>query len=357
MTYGVRYRPDDNGSVVTLDNGRYIGFLGDVQPGNRSGSITTSKTIDPGSQVIIIPKKIVSMFDRLEGYSSNPFSIAIGSMSFSGNTLSYGIIPSKFPGWKDSGIFDVLVFQVSGAHSQDGYGIRIANGSNFMEVTDTSNLGFVTYRAQVDINNYWEIPSDILSLGNYVVFANWNNTTTPLYLNRDSNRIECYTGFSNNGGAVVGGSVSGVKIVIVSCGFSPGIPASGYGFVIRNAAGQVTASSKYPLVKWSGAAFNFSEWNQYGSGGEVLSWTGATGNIAGLPMVPLCSLGVQSGDFSQSSGGWTFRPALYAGMKMNGSQASSSRGAPTGKSFTMGQSPTASQVGISLPCLDTADYF
>lgn len=353
MTYGIRFQPDDGGATVTMDGGRYISPLGSYDLPQGSRSVTMSRSMPSGFTQLCIPTSMVHV------YPSDPPSMAyITSLSVSGSTLSYGVYPTDMSGTYAP--FHTAVFAVSPAEDQgSGYGIRINNGSNFMEVSDTSSLGFVSYRGTIDISGSWSIPSDVLALGDYVVFANWNDTSTPLYMNRSNNSIQCYSGFSNANGSVVGGSVSGVRVVIVSCGSAPALPSSGYGIVIRNSAGQVTFSSRYPLVKWNGQGYNFSSWTNYDTGGgEKLSWTSPSGTINGSPMVPLSSIGTQSGDYTQSiSGGWTARPFLYAGMKMDGTRVSSARGAPGNARFYSGQSPTAAQFAIFLPCLDTADYF
>lgn len=364
MTYGIRYTPDGWDRSVIIDGSRVISSLGSAEISmdgsrNTSGSFTAKlKGIFSGGMSLIIPRRLISIFGSV-GDGNTPGLSYVTGMSFSGNTLTanyetnYPAATSQLkPGYVD-------VFSLSGSQSQTGsYGIRIVNGSNFMEINDTSYLGFVTWKGTVDVNGIWNIPQDIVNMGNYVVFANWNNANTPLYFNRANNRLETYTGFSNANGSVIGGSVTGIKVVIVSCGFIPDLPASGYGFVIRNAQGQRTFTSKYAAAKWNGAAFSMPAIKTYSSSsGEVTQWVGVSGEVSS-PMAPLCTIGYQTGDYGRSVGsGRSVRPVMYAGFKMSNNQLTGARGAPVGSGAETPLSPSALQVACSLPCLDAADYF
>ncbi|WP_241610309.1 DUF6453 family protein [Rosenbergiella epipactidis] len=358
MTYGIRYTPDGFSRSIELSNARVISYLGSVTvntlgDGKTSGNSSAgTKQMQGGATSIIIPRRLVNIKGKIGDGSAG--RAMTNSMSFNGNALTVNY-DTNYPNYNQLTPAVVDIFSVGGAQSASGYGLRFTNSTNFLEISDTSYLGFVTWVGTVDINGTWNIPNDIVSLGNYVVFANWNNITTPIYLNRDSNRLESYTSFSSTQGSAIGGSVTGVRIVIVSCGFSPQKPSSGYGILIRNAAGQITFSSKYAPAKWNGAAFNMSGFKNYDtSNGEILSWSGISGgSIAGAPMVPLCSIGMQTGDYNRAS---TYRPIMYAGMKMNGSQVTSARGAGNVGDLKIGD-VKAMQVACSLPALDTADYF
>ncbi|WP_241609698.1 DUF6453 family protein [Rosenbergiella australiborealis] len=358
MTYGIRYTPDGFSRSIELSNARVISYLGSVTintlgDGKTSGNNSAStKQMQNGATPLIIPRNLVYIHGFI-GDGTSAHSSA-NSVSFSGNTLTAGYDTNNpYSNKMIAAVVDV--FSVGGAQSASGYGIRLTNSTNFLEISDTSYLGFVTWVGTIDINGTWDIPSDIVSLGNYVVFANWNNTTTPIYLNRNSNRIECYTSFDSASGSAIGGSVLGVKIIIVSCGFSPQKPSSGYGILIRNSSGQITFSSKYAPAKWNGASFNMNGFKSYDTNnGEILSWSGVSGGVIyGSPMVPLCSIGMQTGNFNRAS---KFRPVMYSGMKMNGSQVTSSRGAGGVGDILIGDIK-AVQISCSLPALDTADYF
>lgn len=352
MTYGVRITPDDNGKSIILDGGaRYISYLASVSMNgiDRSRAV---KTMPSGATALIVPRRLVSIFPST---TQVPQFYYITGMSLSGGTFAYSVNSGAENVVNEIGYCDV--FSVAGAAAPGGYGIRIVNGANFLEVSDTSYLGYVTWRGTVDINTYWQIPDAVLSLGTYVVFARWNNTDTPLYLNRDNNRIECYNAFASASGSAVGGSISGVQICIVSCGFSPALPASGYGLVIRNASGVITYSSRYPPVMWRDCGYNFSGYSNFDtSTGEVLSWTNPTGNVS-LPMIPLCSIGLQRGDFGRNASSYSFRQVLYSGFKMSGNSVSSARAKAAGSDAPVSMFVKAMQVPCYLPCLDAADYF
>jgi hypothetical protein len=357
--YGARITPDDGGKQIILDASmRYASYLGSAQMLANAGSVGGFKSQPVNSKALIVPRNLVKVNNS--GNPAGPQMAYIKSMSFGGSTLNFNaryINPNgNTPAAVEAGYADV--FSVSyAANPSTQYGVRITNGANFMEIGDTSYLGFVTYRAVININGQWSIPSDVLNLGNYIVFARWSNTDTPLYMDRATNMIRTYTGFGSVDGSVQGGSVNNVQVVIVSCGFSPSLPASGYGMVIRNAAGQVTYSSKYPPVMWTDAYYDIVAYENYDdTTGEIQSWVGPTGFVS-QPMVPLCSLGVQRGDFSRSSGIYTFRVCLESGMKMNGNSITSARAKSTLIEAAIYQYPKAVQASCQLPCIDASYYF
>lgn len=360
--YGARITPDDGGRPLILD--AFTRFLSNLATGvSLKGNVTTNQVKAPtsGAMPLIIPRKLVTIYPG----ESTPNMYWIESIGLNANGVLTHVPKggSNLPvDRQPAEVGNVDVFSVDGGGSPQGsYGVRITSGSNFMEINDTSYLGFVTYRTTVNINGAWDIPPAIVARGPYVVYARWDNTTTPLFLNRDNNRIECYTAFSNAAGSSIGGTVNNVKIVIISCAFVPDLPSSGWGMVIRNAQNVVTFSSKYPPVIWRGGYFNFQFYRNFDtSGGEVLQWTGVTSppgiNIS-QPMIPLCSIGVQRGDYSRSGGTWTYRPVLYSGFKMTGNQVSSARAKSAGTDAPVTLNVKAMQVGCSIPCIDAADYF
>ncbi|WP_312158139.1 DUF6453 family protein [Pantoea piersonii] len=357
--YGVRITPDDGGKQIILDASmRYASYLGSASMMANAGSAGGFKQQPAGSRALIVPRNLVRVYEGTN--PAGPPMTYIKSLSFDGSSLIYSakyISPNgNTPSAVEAGYADV--FSVSyAANPAVQYGVRITNGSNFMEIGDVSYLGFVTYRATINISGEWAIPSDVLNLGNYIVFARWSNTDTPLYLDRATNAIRTYTSFGSIDGSVQGGSVSNVQIVIVSCGFSPSLPVSGYGMVIRNAANQVTYSSKYPPVMWTDAYYDMGAYENFdGSTGEVLSWVNPTGSVS-QPMVPLCSLGVQRGDYSRNNSIYSFRKCLESGMKMNGNAISTARAKSTGREIAVYQYPKAVQAACQLPCIEASYYF
>lgn len=359
--YGLRIVPDDGKKALILDSGtRFISSL--ASGVSLNGTVRTHQIKAPpvGATPLIIPRKLVSVYPG----TSTPNMYWIEGLSLNGS----GVLTHSAAGGSSiaadnqaAEIGNVDVFSVAGGSAVGGYGIRITGASNFLEISDTSYLGFVTYRDTINVNGSWSIPANILAKGPYVVYARWDNTSTPLYLNRDNNRIECYNAFGAIEGSFVGGSVANVQIVIISCGFVPELPASGWGLVIRNAQGVNTFSSRYPPVMWRGAAFNFAFYRNFDTnGGEVLQWTGVSvpsGVSMSAPMIPLCSIGVQRGDYSRSTTTWSYRPVLYAGFKMTGNTVSSARARSAGTDAPTSLFVKAMQVGCSLPSIDAADYF
>jgi len=349
--YGIRITPDDGGKQIILDgSARFISYLGylELNGVNRTRQV---KSPTPGASQLIIPRNLIRSFVGVNG-PSRFFYIKSYSLS------SSGVFTYEVGGHQDAqtsqnafGFVDTLSVDGGASLGSSQYGIRIRNGSDFLNLNDTTMLGFVTYRAVVNINGSWTIPSDVVAKGNYVCFVRFSGGDRTLYLERGSNRIDVY-----GPGGVSGGAVNGVQIVIVSCGFSPELPASGYGMVIRNAAGANTFTSKYPPVMWRGAAYNFPGYeNQDTSDGEVLQWISPSLSMA-QPMIPLCSIGSQSGAESRSDATWKYRPIMYAGFKMDGYQVSCARGPTVGEGAKT-LSPKAMQVGCSIPCIDAIDYF
>lgn len=355
--YGVRITPDDGGKQLILDTGtRYMSYLATLSLNGRD-RIRNIKTPPVGATPLVIPRRLVTIFP---GSGTLPQMYYVTGWGLDGAGRFTYTVGGTGDGPANNIVNEIAaidVFSVAGQASAGGWGMRITNGANFLEINDTTYLGFVTWRGVVNINGSWAIPADVLAMGAYVVYARWNNADTPLFMNRDNNRIECYTGFASAGGSGVGGTVNNVQIVIVSCGFTPQLPASGWGMVIRNAAGVVTFSSKYPPVMWRGGNFNFAGYENFDtSTGEVIQWVGVSGPVV-QPMVPLCSIGIQRGDFSRSSGGFSFRPVLYAGFKMSGNAVSCARARATGSEAPVSRNAKAVQVACSLPSIDAVDYF
>ncbi|WP_432372245.1 DUF6453 family protein [Pantoea allii] len=355
-TYGSRAIPDDGGREVILDASmRYASFLGSASIASNGGISGGFKAQPGNSRAMIIPRRLVTVYQG--SAASGPPMAFVSGISFNGNSVSCNIKMINGNTSSTEAAY-VDVFSVAFASNpQSNYGARIINGSNFLEINDSSYSGYVTYRGVVDINGAWTVPQDVLNLGSYVIFARWNNTETPLFMDRETNTIRTYTSFGSGDGSTQGGTVSGVQIVIVSSGYSPALPVSGYGMVIRNASNQVTYSSKYAPVMWPDAYYDFGGYENYDdSGGELLSWINPTGSV-NAPMIPLCSIGCQRGDFSRTSGNYTFRKCLLSGMKMSGNSVSTARAQSTFRDIALYQYPKAVQVACQLPCIDASYYF
>lgn len=354
MAYGLRVTNDD-GRMMTLDGSmRFASYLGTVQAVSGGSAGGVSRPILSGATPLIVPREMV--FIASAGSGSGPGMSVITGLSLSGSTLNYSTKQFNNLG-TGVPIGNIDVFSVQGASSHQGYGMSIFGGSNFVEINDTSYCGVVTYIDTVNINGWWAVPANIVAMGNYVVFARWNNTDNPLFFDRANNGISVWSGFSSADGAVQQGVVNGVQIVIVSCGFSPAPPASGYGLTIRNASGQITYSSKYAPVAWTDAYYSMPGYEEYsGSNGDVNKWVGPTGTVA-YPMVPLCTLGFGRGDYSRNQQNiYYFYKSLLTGFKMSGNQITNSRCKPRGE-IERYISPRACAAAVNLPCIDAAYYF
>ncbi|MGP0152170.1 DUF6453 family protein [Pantoea ananatis] len=353
---GLRIIPDDGQKPVVLDGSmRYASYLGNCNLYSAGSTVSVTRPQRANSRAMIIPRTTLSIGANISA-SGPPMKWAT-SISFDGSNVrctSESINANN----NNTVIGNVDVFSVQQSESPvNTYGLRIVNGSNFMEISDTGYAGYVTYRDVITINGSWTVPQSITSLGDYIIYARWNNTDFPLFFDRSSNTITTWTGFGSTDGSVQGGTVSNVQIVIVSCGFSPALPVSGYGLVIRNAAGQVTYSSKYPPVAWPDAYYNFGYYKLGDDGsGDYLNWVSPTGSVT-APMLPLCTIGFQRGDFNRGTGTYNFRKCLQSGFKMSGNSVSTSRAKTTLGDMEVQIYPRALQVACQLPCIDASYYF
>lgn len=359
MAYVLNITPDGwTKSIDISANARILSSLGRYQLAGPSGTgtdITFNTTISPaattGGTGLIIPNSAV----QIQQLSDTPLVNILKGASISGSTLTINAYYSLGQGNANYPAFDLNLFEIPAA-TPGSYGIAMYDATDFCAITDVSRFGYVVYRDTITVNGSWSIPTSIPNISQCVVFARWNDSTTPVWFDRDSNQIRTYTGFSSTSGSSQGGTVSNIQIVIVATGFSPAVPDSGYGVVIRNASNVITYSSKYPPVIWRGGMYSFPYYleNSTGSASKV-SWVTATGNVS-QPMVPLGCYGFQCGDYA-TSGTYPKKVALLSGLLMSGNSVSTYRAKPAGGSIYYYQYPVMAQAGISVPCIDAADYF
>ena len=356
MAMGFTITPDGwNKSIDVTASSRILSSLGrnQIQLSGTGDNVATSVPLErasTGGTYLCIPNKGV----YVEPSPSNgmPKVNILRSASVSGGTLtirSYQYYPNV------PNTFDISSFEVPTAQPQT-YGIAMYDSTDFCTISDVSRFGYVTYRAVIDINGAWTLPASIPNRDSCVVFARWENGTTPLYYDRATYQIRTYTAFGNTDGAVLGGLVTGIYIVVVSTGVTPPVPSSGYGTLIRNAQGVITFSSAWPPVIWRGGMFNFPYYLENSSGSPAkVQWNAATGNVA-LPMVPLGSYGFMCGDYSTAET-YKKRPVCYSGLLMSGNSVSTYRAMPAGSRIAYDFAPIRGQIGLSIPCIDAADYF
>lgn len=356
MSYGLLVYPDDGQKAIDISiSSRVLSYLGrydtvrdTLTTGDNVSWNVTLNTPGTGGTAVVIPN--IGVF--VQQLSNNPRVDILRGITVSGSTMTVSGYLSL-----GSGRFNVSVFEIPSAQSGvESYGIAMSDSANFMALTDVSRFGYVTYRGTIDVNGTWDIPTTVPNRDTCVVFARFNSTATPLWHDRDTNQLRTYTGFGSNNGSVVGGSITGIQIVIVSTGFVPENPSSGYGVVIRNASGVNTYSSKYPPVIWRGGYFGLPFYIENSTGdASKIQWNAASGNVS-LPMVPLGSYGFQCGDFS-TTGTFPQKVALYSGLLMSGNSISTYRAKPANGSIYYAQYPVRAQIGYNLPCIDAADYF
>lgn len=353
---GFTITPDGwNKTIDVTASSRILSHLGrnQIQLSGTGDNVTTNVALErpsTGGTYLCIPNKAVYVQPSPD--NGIPKLNILRGASVSGSTLSirayqyYPNVPNTF---------DISSFEVPAAQPQT-YGIAMYDATDFCTISDVSRFGYVTYRDVITINGTWTLPASIPNRESCVVFVRFENGSTPLYYDRASFQIRSYTAFGSTSGSQIGGTVSNVQIVVVSTGVTPPVPSSGWGTIIRNAAGQITFSSAWPPVIWRGGMINFPYYldNSTGSPARV-QWNAAVGNVA-YAMVPLGSYGFMCGEYATVET-YKKRPACYSGLLMTGNSVSTFRAAPAGSNVAYDYAPVRAQMGISVPVLDAADYF
>lgn len=358
MAMGISIIPDGWTKAINISaSSRILSTLGRFKmngPNQFGTNISFTQTLDrpaTGGIFLPIPVRAVQLFQNGTG---NMNINCLRSISVSGSTMT--INAYHYASYVDASkySYDIAAFEIPAAQSQT-YGISMVDATDFATISDVNRFGYVTWAGVVTISGEWSIPN-VANRANCVVFARWNDTTTPLYFDRDTLSIKTYTSFGSNSGSVQGGTVSNVQIVIVSVGFTPPLPTSGYGIVVRNAANQVTFSSALAPVIWRGGSVNFPFYIENDTGNPAkVQWNACSGNIS-QAMVPLGNYGFQCGDFV-STGTYPTRVALRSGLLMTGNSVSTYRAQPGPGSIYYQTYPVRGQMGVTIPVIDAADYF
>lgn len=358
MGYGLRITPDDNGTPVVIDtSSRMLSYLGryQVKGANDTGDTNVNVTIPGmmGGRSVIIPTKTVDIVPQPD--SNLPLVDNLRSLSASGSTLTVGFHQeSRFSGPTQGYIADLSVFEITPSQPQS-FGIAFYDSTDFLAITDQTRFGYVVYRATINVNGTYTLPADIPNIANCVVFAHWDNPDYSVWYDRANHQIKAYGSFSSSDGSVANGVINNMQIVVVGTGFVPPHPTSGWGFIIRNAQGVTTFSSKYMPVIYKGGTFNFPYYLEIDTGSAAKEqYISVTGNVS-RPMIPLCSLGFMCGDFA-TSGDLGTKPILYSGFKMSNYRVTTYRAAPSGIRMPYRYKPSRCQVAYNLPVLDGLDY-
>lgn len=355
MGYGLRILPDDNGPPIIIDtSSRMLSSLGryQVNGANDTGDTTVSVTIPNmmGGTPVIIPNTTVRVIP--DPTSNIPRILLLRGVSASGNTLTVNY--SQDIRYDFGAIADINVFEITPAQPQS-YGIAFYDSTNFLAITDQTRFGYVVYRATINVNGTYTLPGNIPNIANCVVFANWDNTEYSVWYDRNNHQIKAYGSFSAREGAVANGVINNMQILVVATGFVPAHPDSGWGFIIRNAQGVTTFSSKYMPVIYKGGYFSFPYYKEVTTGSAAKEqYISVTGPVS-RPMVPLCCLGFMCGDFATSGQNGT-KPVLYSGFKMSGGRVTTFRASPAGVELAYQFKESRAQVACVLPVLDGLDY-
>ena len=357
MGYGLRIIPDDNGTPIVIDtSSRMLSSLGRYQvPGQRdAGDHTINITIPAmtGNNPVIIPNKTCMVINNAGG--GIPYIHVLKGISASGSTLQVRINQGSDFIPPTPNIADINVFEITPAQPQS-YGIAFYDSTNFLAITDQTRFGYVVYRATINVNGTYTLPSSIPNIANCIVFANWDNPDYSVWYDRDNHQIKAYGSFSSAQGSVANGVINNMQIVVVATGFVPPVPDSGWGFIIRNAQGVTTFSSKYMPVIWKGGTYNFSAYLEVDTGSSAKEQYVTVSGPVSRPMVPLCSLGFMCGDFA-TAGDQGLKPVMYSGFKMRANRVTTYRAAPIGQSIAYRYTYCRGQVAFSLPVLDGLDY-
>lgn len=343
MAYGLYVWPDDGGKFVDISSSaRLPSFCQNLQlrsPDSSGGDINTPiPSLVPGSTPFVVPRQTLFVYDNYP--STVPITSGINSVRFNGTTF----IANAF-GPRQSICGNIDIYQCLPPEAVGGqYGIYMQDASNFTAITDTSKLGFVVWRGVINVSSTWTIPTDIPNRASAIVFARWNDTSHSLYFDRDNMRLGSY----NNINGSLEGSINNVQVVIITSGFSPANPNNGFGVVIRNANGVNTYSSKYPPMIWRGGS-----WTPNSVPGN---YTAPVGNVS-QPMVALCSLGYQWGGSLGGAGGINWWVTTLCGLRMSGNSITAYGAYRTRDTVEGYTSRYYIVTGISVPCIDAADYF
>lgn len=193
------------------------------------------------------------------------------------------------------------LYQVQPPQSVSGtYGIMIQNSVDWMSINSSSRLGFVTWKGDVTINGKWTLPV-VQNDNTKVVFVRCDDPGVSIYHAVQYNEL---TVSRDNGSGEAVLTTANVKVVIMNSGYYPPTP-SGYGMVIKNAAGNNTFTSDTEPLVWDGRSVNV------GRNPEDLVDTGIA-----RPMIPLAVNAFMRGNSEMSGGVYNY---YSCGYRFNGS--------------------------------------
>lgn len=329
MPAGLYIYPSDGGKGLDITSGtRMLSYLGYYEDTKVSGDYSQYQDIPnyKGGEICIVPIE----FGGVLSPAGTSFGWWVNSYSMSGNRLNISL--SGGNGWTR-----FAVFEVSPASSAN-YGLLLQDATNVMSITDSSALGFCTWRGNVNISGAWSVPQGIPSRDNAIVFANWDNQNVSLYYNSTNKTISCFQ--INSTGSTSPGSVN-ANICVFTTGFFPTPPASGTaGLAIFNTLGQCTFSSRYPPMVLKGFTTLSNQSNVWVNTGVL------------RPLIPLPSAGgLPAGNITSGN----YRAWYRSAMRMSGSNITAGQGEYANSSNTL-DSPSGI-CPIKMPVLDANTYF
>ncbi|EMW1014445.1 hypothetical protein AAEK50_001304 [Serratia marcescens] len=341
MSFGLFVQPDDKLKPVDISSGAktaaYRGFFNPVLDVNGDGWMTIATP--QNARVFFIPRNTVSIFTLPNSVVVNVAKI--DGIYYMGNDvykldsnlsrLSGPMVP-----------FSLDAFQITGPE-EGRFGLYMSDATDFTSITDVGTCGFVVWRGSVAVNGAWDIPVDIPNRDTCIVFANWDRGDRTVFFDRESMTVRIYR---EQGSRVINDVAADciINFCIVTTGFEPSIPSSGYGLVIRNGLGKATYSSKYPPLMFRNMTFTV---NRIPGEHVILSGTNK-------PMIPLCCLGSQRSDEVFNG---NYRQAYKCGLKMVNNSVTVWRAFAQARydgnysSFQFEVSPQP------LPYIDANDYF
>ncbi|MGP2409806.1 DUF6453 family protein [Yersinia sp. 2553 StPb PI] len=325
--------PSDGGKGVYMTSGmRMLSYLGYYDNTVKDGDTTRYQDIPNyrGGEICIVPTDFGGVLSPAG--SSTSFGWWVTGYYMSGTRLHLSLNTSPM-GWAKFSAFEVLPPQAFGS-----YGLYMQNSTNVMAITDSSALGFCTWRGNVTINGSWAVPAGVIARDNAMVFANWTDSNVSLYYDSVNKVINCYQ--INSTGTTSSGSVN-ANICVFTSGFFPQQPDPGTaGLAIFNVNGQCTYSSRYAPMILAGFTSLSNQANAWVDTGVA------------RPMIPLPSAGglpagnVQSGNY---------RAWYRSAMRMSGASITAGAGAYVNSSNTV-DAPSGI-CPIRMPVLDTNTYF
>ena len=193
------------------------------------------------------------------------------------------------------------IYQVQTPQSVSGtYGIMIQNSVDWMSINSSQRLGFVAWKGVVTLNGQWTLPT-VQNDNTKIVYVRCDDPGVSVYHSVEYNEL---TVSRDDGSGEPFRTSASVHVVIMNSGYYPPTP-SGYGMVIKNAAGNNTFTSDCEPLLWDGRSVNV------GANPDDLVNTDIP-----RPMIPLAVNAFMRGNSEMSGGYYNY---YSCGYRFNGS--------------------------------------